>query len=234
MKIGIVGAGEIGAALAKNFTRIGHSVKIANSRGTDTLADVAARTGATPAELTDVVKDVDLVVLTIPFGKITTLPNSFFAQLPAEAVLVETGNYSPGVRDDHNDAIEAGLTETRWISDYFGRLTIKAFNNLIAKELESRGRPEGDPERIAIPIAGDDAKAKAIVMDLVETIGFDAVDGGSADESWRQQLGSPVSNASTLDKASLIEGLAKVDQEQVRIGRDKLLELYRTGVINPH
>lgn len=231
MKIGIIGAGEIGNALALNLTKLGHSVKIANSRGPETLTDLGKRTGATPVTVADAVKDVDLIVITVAFGKIAELPKTLFADVPVETVIVETGNYSPVVRDAQIDAIEGGMTETRWVSEQIGRPVTKAFNNLFAKELVVNGLPAGDPERIAIPVAGDDPRAKAIVMDLVDSMGFDAVDSGSVDEAWRHQLGTPVSSAVRLNKAGLIEGLAQADKDTLTERRNNLLNLVLEGVV---
>ena len=69
---------------------------------------------------------------------------------------------------------------------------IKAFNNIYAQHLLELGRPAGAPGRIALPVAGDDAAAKAIVLKLVNELGFDGVDAGGLEESWRQQPGTPV------------------------------------------
>ena len=105
--------------------------------------------------------------------------------------VVDTGNYYPQ-RDGRIAAIEDGTTESRWVSQQLGRPVIKAFNNIYAKHLMENGRPRGDSRRIALPVAGDDAAAKATVMRLVDELGFDPVDAGSLDESWRQQPGTPV------------------------------------------
>lgn len=128
------------------------------------------------------------------------------------------------------------MTETRWVSEQIGRPALKAFNTLYAHVLETGARPAGDPGRVAIPVAGDDAEAKAVVMKLIDAIGFDSVDGGNADESWRQQLGSPATGTSH-DKAGMIDALALPDQAQVTIARDKMIEQYRSGTMRnaePH
>ena len=106
--------------------------------------------------------------------------------------MVDTGNYYPRERDGRIEPIESGMTESRWVETQLGRPVIKAFNNIYADHLLKRGAPAGTPKRIALPVAGDDAAAKAVVMRLVDELGFDPVDAGSLDESWRQQPGSPV------------------------------------------
>jgi predicted dinucleotide-binding enzyme len=107
-------------------------------------------------------------------------------------VVVDTGNYYPQQRDGRIDEIEDGTTESRWVSRQLGRPVVKVFNNIYARHLLERGRRSGDPKRIALPVAGDDPRAKEIVMRLLDQLGFDGVDAGGLDESWRQQPGTPV------------------------------------------
>jgi len=84
------------------------------------------------------------------------------------------------------------MTESRWVATQLGRLVVKAFNTMNYKRLLERGQPKGTPGRIALPVAGDDQRAKQVVMRLVDELGFDPVDAGGLDDSWRQQPGTPV------------------------------------------
>src|SRR5262245_28970413 len=192
MKIGIIGAGQIGGTLTRRFTALGHEVLVANSRGPETLSDLAAETGATAVSVREAVRGVDLVVVTIPEKNIPNLPVGLFADTPGHVVVVDTGNYYPRQRDGRIEAIEAGVPESKWVEQQLGRPVIKAFNNIYAKHLLELGRPKGTPDRIALPVSGDDAAAKSIVLKLIDELGFDAVDAGGLDESWRQQPGTPV------------------------------------------
>ena len=192
MKIGIIGAGQIGTTLIRRLTALGHKVFVANSRGPQTLSDLAAETGATAVSVPEAVRGVDLVVVTIPEKNIPSLPAGLFADTPDRVVVVDTGNYYPRQRDGRIDEIEAGLTESQWVAQQLGRPVIKAFNNIYARHLLELGRPKGSPGRIALPVAGDDKAAKAIVLKLVDELGFDGVDAGGLDQSWRQQPGTPV------------------------------------------
>jgi predicted dinucleotide-binding enzyme len=128
-------------------------------------------------------------------------------------VVVDTGNYYPRQRDGRIDGIEAGMTESRWVAQQLGRPVVKAFNTIYAKHLLELGQPPGTPGRIALPVAGDDEAAKAIVLRLVDELGFDAVDAGSLDESWRQQPGTPV-YGTDLDAAGLRRGLSEAKKER--------------------
>ena len=88
-------------------------------------------------------------------------------------------------------ALRTDCFESRWVEQQLGHPVIKVFNNIYAEHLAKRGKPPGTPGRIALPVSGDDAKAKEVVMKLVNDIGFDPVDAGGLDESWRQQPGHP-------------------------------------------
>ena len=191
MKIGIIGSGNIGSALARRFTAVGHQVFIANSRGPESLAALAAETGAKAVTAAEAARSGEVVVVTIPQKNIPQLPRDLFAGVPASVVVIDTGNYYPRERDGRIEPIEAGATESHWVADHLGRPVVKAFNNIHAKHLQEHGKPAGTPGRIALPVAGDDPAAKRIVLDLIDQIGFDGVDAGSIDESWRQQPGSP-------------------------------------------
>ncbi len=213
LKIGIIGAGHIGSALTRHFMRLGHDVVVANSRGPDTLAGLAKETGATPVPVREAPRGRDLVVVTIPEGKIPDLPAGLFKNAPADLVVIDTGNYYPRHRDGRIEGIENGMLESRWVEKQLGHPVVKVFNNIYADHLANHGKPPGAPGRIALPLSGDDPKAKALVMQLVNDIGFDAVDAGGLDESWRQQPGTPV-YAADFDAAGVRRALAEAKPER--------------------
>jgi predicted dinucleotide-binding enzyme len=192
MKIGIIGAGQIGGTLARGLTKLGHSVSIANSRGPASLATLAVETGAKAVSVADAVKGAELVVVTIPEKSVPVLPNDLFRDVPAEVIVVDTGNYYPSFRDGAIAEIENGLTESGWVAKHLGRPVVKVFNSIMAHSLAEGGLSAAAKGRIALPVAGDDARAKAVVIGLVDALGFDGIDAGTLDESWRQQPGTPV------------------------------------------
>ncbi len=210
MNIGIIGSGHIGGALARHLTKLGHQVSIANSRGPASLADLAAETGATAATVEEAARATDVVVVTIPQKAVPHLPPGLFAG--SSAVVVDTGNYYP-TRDGRIEAIEAGQVESEWVAEALGRPVVKAFNNVYAQSLDTRGLPAGTPGRIALSVAGDDAREKGVVLGLLDELGFDGVDAGSLAESWRQQPGSPA-YCQDLDRAGLETALAQADPAQ--------------------
>lgn len=213
MKIGIIGAGAIGGTLAGHWTRAGHQVLVANSRGPETLTEVAARTGATAVEVREAVKDVDVVVVSIPQKSVVDLPADLFAEVPASVVVIDTGNYYPRLRDGQIAELDAGTLDSVWVAQKLGRPVVKAFNNIGAPSLLEKGADAWTRGRVALSAAGD-GEAKAVVLRLIEQCGFDAVDGGSLEESWRQQPGTP-GYCKDLEKTALIEALASAERGEV-------------------
>jgi 8-hydroxy-5-deazaflavin:NADPH oxidoreductase len=213
MNIGIIGTGNIGGALARRFSALGHSVFIANSRGPDSLRDLAALTGATAVTPAEAARSGDVVIVTIPQKNIPDLPRGLFEGVSDSVVVVDTGNYYPRQRDGRIEPIEAGMTESRWVAEQLGRPVVKTFNNIYAKHLEEHGKPAGAPGRIALPVSGDRADHNAVVIGLLDQLGFDAVDVGSLDESWRQQPGSPV-YAKDHDASGVRTALAEARRER--------------------
>jgi 8-hydroxy-5-deazaflavin:NADPH oxidoreductase len=213
MRIGIIGAGQIGGTLARRLTALGNEVSIANSRGPETLAALAKETGAKPVTAEQAARAGDVVIVTIPLKNIPRLPTGLFKDVPDDVVVVDTGNYYPRQRDGRIDAIEEGVTESRWVSQQLRRPVVKAFNNIYARHLLEKGKPKGTPGRIALPVAGDDRRAKDVVIRLLDQLGFDGVDAGSLDESWRQQPGTPV-YGTDLDMAGVRKALTQAKQDR--------------------
>jgi hypothetical protein len=214
MRIGIIGAGQIGGTLARRLTALGHDVSIANSRGPQSLAALASETGARPVTVEQAAQAGDVVIVTIPMKSIPRLPAHLFDGVPDETVVVDTGNYYPQQRDGRIDPIERGTSESRWVSERLGRPVVKAFNNIYARHLLERGKSRGAAGRIALPVAGDEKRAKDVVIRLLDELGFDGVDAGSLDESWRQQPGTPV-YGTDLDVAGVRKALAEAKPERM-------------------
>ena len=220
MKIGIIGAGQIGGTLVRRLTALGHEVSVANSRRPDTLAALSSETGARAVTPEQAARAGDVVIVTIPMKNIPQLGGAFDG-VPETVVVVDTGNYYPQQRDGRIDEIEEGTTESRWVSRQLGRPVVKAFNNIYARHLLERGKPKGAPGRIALPVAGDDQHAKEVVIRLLDQLGFDGVDAGSLDESWRQQPGTPV-YGTDLDSDGVRQALRDANPERDAAFRAKV------------
>ncbi|MFE0755496.1 NADPH-dependent F420 reductase [Inquilinus sp. NPDC058860] len=219
MKIGIIGAGSIGATLARKLAAGGHEIKLANSKGPDTIRDLARDLGATAVSKENAVQGVEAVVLSIPFARHPELAG-LFDDVPAD-VVVDTSNYYP-FRDGAIAEVEGGKPESVWVGERIGRPVVKAWNAVLAATLSGKGRPAGASGRIAIPVAGDDLKAKAIAMELVEATGFDAVDAGGLTESWRQQPGTPA-YCTELTASELESALQSADRSRAPGSREALI-----------
>jgi len=213
MKIGMIGAGNIGGALAPLLIAAGHQVDVANSRGPASLSDFAKKTGAHPVMVEDAVREKDVIVVTIPLHAIPDLPAGLFAKVSPETVVIDTSNYYPRERDGAIAAIEGGMMESAWVAREIGHDVVKAFNMIYAKSLAELGKPTGAAGRLAIAVAGNDATAKATVISLIDAIGFDGVDAGSLEDSWRQQPGSPV-YVKDHDAAGVRKALSEASPER--------------------
>jgi predicted dinucleotide-binding enzyme len=213
MKIGIIGTGQIGGTLARRLSALGHEVSIANSRGPETLTALAREIGAKPVTVQDAARAGDVVIVAIPEKNVARLPAKLFDGAPNNVVVVDTGNYYPQQRDGRIDPIENGTTESRWVSNQLGRPVVKAFNTIYARHLLERGKPNGAPRRIGLPVAGDDKRAKDVIIRLLDELGFDGIDAGSLDESWRQQPGTPV-YGTDLDADGTRRALSEANRER--------------------
>jgi predicted dinucleotide-binding enzyme len=207
MEIGIIGSGNIGSALARYLTTLGHQVIVSNSRGPESLSEVAAETGATPVTAEEAAAATDIVIIAVPEKAILNLPKSILAG--SKAIIIDTGNYYPS-RDGQIPDIEDGVTDSQWVAGQLGRPVIKAFNNIFAQSLASKAVPSGASNRVALSVAGDNEREKQVVMELIDKIGFDAIDAGSLAESWRQQPGTPA-YCQDFDKDALKSALQKAD-----------------------
>jgi len=188
--LGLIGSGNIGSALARLAVAAGLDVVLSNSRGPETLAGLVSELGdraraATPAEAA---RAGDLVVATIPLFAYDKLP----VDALAGKTVLDTLNYYPA-RDgqiaelDDNTLTSSGLVQ-RLLT---GSRVVKAFNNIGDHQLVTLARPSGAPDRSALPIAGDDDDAKKAAAELLDVLGWDAVDIGTLDESWRVEPETP-------------------------------------------
>jgi len=224
MNFGVIGPGNIGEVIVRKLRDAGYPVKMANSRGPESLKDLAAKTGAIPASLEQVVQDVDMLFVVVPQKAIPELPKGLLNKARQETIVIDVGNYYP-FRDGRIDELENGLTESVWVERQIGRPVVKVLNNIIAKALAEAGRPAGSRDRVALPISGDNPKAKEIVAQLIDRFGFDSVDAGAIAESWRQQPGSPVYCTNpTKEELQLL--LKKVDRSSLATNRKKALKAY--------
>jgi 8-hydroxy-5-deazaflavin:NADPH oxidoreductase len=183
---GFIGSGNIGSTVAQLAVNAGDDVVLSNSRGPETLSELVAKLGAkaraaTPVEAAEA---GDIVVATIPLKNYKELP---VAELRGKVVL-DTMNYYPQ-RDGQIAELDNETSTTSELVQQFlpDSKVVKVFNNISFVHLGLLARPSGDPERTALAISGDDAEAKAVVVALLDRIGYDTLDLGPLSEGWRIQ-----------------------------------------------
>ena len=195
MKIGIIGAGNIGANAARLFIKAGHEIAIANSRGAETLKDLVAELGenAQAVSIKEAAKFGEIVFISIPFGKYKTLPaNAFDGK-----IVVDSNNYYPDRDGVFEELDDNKTTSSEMLGEHLsGARIVKGFNTIWFEHLKTQGDASLPvEERRAIFIAGDDAEAKKTVAKLIEEIGFAAVDTGNLrDGGLTQEPGTALYN----------------------------------------
>jgi predicted dinucleotide-binding enzyme len=191
VEIGIIGSGRIGGTLARRVAELGHDVIVANRRGPEAMSELLTELGerGRPGSVEDAAQARDLAVVATPLSAWDGLPPGPFAG----RIVVDTGNYYPQYTG-RIDALENGSTSSELLAARLpGARMVKAFNTMVWRRLRDEGRPAGDPDRLAMPVASDDEEAKAVVSHLIDELGFDPVDTGTlADGGRRQQPGTPV------------------------------------------
>lgn len=189
--LGLIGSGNIGSTVARLAIAAGLDVALSNSRGPETLADLVAELGPRARAVTadEAAAAGDIVVVTVPLRNYRQVP---VAPL-AGKVVIDTNNYYPD-RDGTFPEVEDGSTTTSELLQKHlpTSKVVKAFNNIYFAHLGQLARPIGSPDRTALPIAGDDADAKAAAAQLLDVLGYDTVDVGPLSESWRFQVNTPV------------------------------------------
>lgn len=183
-RLGIIGSGNIGAAIARLAVAGGVPVVIANSRGPESLAELVEELG--PLALAGTTEEAaaagDVVVLSVPLPAHTSIPPS----LLAGKVVLDTGNYYPYRDGRIRELDDEQVTTSELVQRHFvGAHLVKAFNSILAHHIPLLARPSGAADRTALPIAGDDQRAKSVAAAMIDRLGYDVHDAGSLAESWR-------------------------------------------------
>ncbi|RTY80186.1 3-hydroxyisobutyrate dehydrogenase [Pseudomonas veronii] len=220
VKIGVSGAGNIGATLARKLVACGHEVKLANSKDPESLQNLVSEIGAHAVTKEEAVSEVGVVILSIPFPKYPDLKQTL-KNVPEKVVVIDTSNYYPG-RDGAIIEVDDGKPVNVWVSEQFSRPVIKAWNAVLAATLADNRQPTGSSTRIGLHVAGDDTHAEAVAQDLVEDTGFIALAAGSLEDSWRQQPGTPA-YCTELTLPELKMALEAADKVRAPQNRDALI-----------
>jgi 8-hydroxy-5-deazaflavin:NADPH oxidoreductase len=192
--VGLIGSGNIGGTVARLAVAAGHQVVLSNSRGPQTLQDLAAELGplARVATGEEAAEAGDIVVVSIPLKAYLSVP----AAPLAGKVVADADNYYPP-RDGNFPELDSDtVASSELLQQHLpSARVVKVFNNIFSKHLLNLSRPAGAADRSFLPIAGDDADAKAAVTAFLDSIGYGTVDSGPLAEGWRQQPGTPVYGA---------------------------------------
>jgi 8-hydroxy-5-deazaflavin:NADPH oxidoreductase len=210
--IGIIGSGHVGQNIAKAAIANGYDVVLSNNQGPGSLAGVLKELGphasaATPAEAA---ARGDFAVVAIPITTIDQVPVE-----PLEGkVVISTINYFPE-RLGHIPEIDNGSTTVPGLLQAHlpKSRVVRAFSMIDAADMSGDGHPEGDPKRRALALSGDDAEAKELVAHLYDQFGFDALDIGGLDESWRVDAGQKAF-VTHQDLAQLKENVANAKRNR--------------------
>lgn len=187
---GIIGAGHIGSTLARGLADRGYEVVISNSRGPETLSELVADLGdnARAGTVQDAATAGDVIIVTVPLKALGEVP----VEPLAGKIVLDTNNYY-WERDGHIEALDAKqTTTTRLAQDHLPTSkVVKAFNHIMSSQILTDGTPAGTPDRRALATASDHPEAIAFITALYDEFGFDTVDIGSVDESWRIERDQP-------------------------------------------
>lgn len=209
MKIGIIGAGFVGRALAQAAVAAGHDAMVSNSRGPGSLASIPSGIGARIGTVEEAATFGEIVVVAVPFASHRSVPAAWLAG----KTVVDANNYYPQ-RDGSIPALdERRTTSSEMVAEHLSESrVVKAFNAILARDVQRDARPAGSADRRALPVAGDDPDSKRDIMHLVDQFGFDAIDAGTLAESWRFERAKPA-YCVKLDQAALRQALAAAERD---------------------
>lgn len=207
MKIGIIGAGFMARSIAAHALKAGHEVMLSNSRGPETLRSAAASLKCKIGTVEQAADFGNVIFLAFPIGAYKAISPAHFAR----KILVDLNNYYPERDGEIAELSNGNLPTSMLMAQHFkDAIIVKAFNAILVNHLNTSGSPPGTPGRRAIPIAGDNIGAKRVVADLIEQFGFDSVDIGRLEESWRIERARPA-YCIPFDKQQLMDVVAKTD-----------------------
>jgi predicted dinucleotide-binding enzyme len=199
--IGIIGAGRLGTAIARQSLKAGHRVNISNSRGPQSLELMLGvlLPGAVAMTVNDVAQKSDIIILAMPLNKYSALDPEWLAG----KIVIDAMNYWPPTEGRIPEFMNEQVTSSQYLQQHFDRARIvKTLNHVAYNEIEEHSLPPAHPQRRAIALAGDDDAAKKQAEQFIDTIGFDTIDLGDLQEGSKFQPDTKLFNA-RLTKAEI-------------------------------
>ena len=188
-RLGIVGAGKIGTAIARAAVASGYDVALAGSGPAERIELIVDVLAPGAHSVTSDVRHADLIVLAVPMHRFRELPRDLFAG----KTLVDAMNYWAEVDGFDEELAMAPLGTSIVVQEHFSLSpVVKSLNHLGYFTFDQARRPRGAPDRLAMAAAGDDPAAVAAVMHLIDRLGFDAVDAGPLTAGFALQPGGSV------------------------------------------
>ncbi|WP_255470891.1 NADPH-dependent F420 reductase [Pseudarthrobacter sp. B4EP4b] len=201
--VGVLGAGRVGTAVARQAMRAGYEVKIATGKPAAEIALLAeiVTPGASAVDAIDAAA-ADLIIVAVPLHKYRTLR----PELLKDKIAIDVMNYWAPIDGEIDDFEADPRTSSEVVQEFLGRSRlVKSLNHIGYHELEEDGRPPGTPDRRALALAGDDPAAKAAVADFIDRLGYDPIDAGPLPAGRAFQPGTPIFNGShTADELTAL------------------------------
>lgn len=192
--IGIIGAGRLGTAIAKQSLKAGYGVNISNSRGPQSLELMLGvlLPGAVAMTVKEAVQKSDIIILAMPLNKYSALDPQWLAG----KMVIDAMNYWPPTEGEIPEFMNEHVTSSEYLQRHFkGARIVKTLNHVAYSEIEEHSLPPAHPGRRAIALAGEDADAKERVEQFINTLGFDAIDLGELKQGVKFQPDTELFNA---------------------------------------
>ena len=193
-KIGIIGAGRLGTAVARQSLKAGYEVEITNAHGPESLRLTLSvlLPGAVAMQVPDLIAAGDIIILAIPLNQYSTLASGSLSG----KIVIDAMNYWPPAEGDIPEFMTEGVTSSEYLQRYFkGARLVKTLNHVAYNELEEHSLLPNTPGKRAIALVGDDEAAKKEVESFINDLGFDPVDLGALSQGKKFQPDTPLFNA---------------------------------------
>jgi predicted dinucleotide-binding enzyme len=209
-RIAVLGAGHTGPIIARMAVENGHQVALSASGDPANIALITQVLvpGAEPRWAAEAVRDADVVVLAIPLHAFAALDPAIFDG----KLVIDIMNYWPPTDGNQPLFDVAGRSSSEVVAERLaGATVVKTLNHVGYHDLDDRRRPAGDPNRLALGVAGDDPAAVATVAELIDSFGYEPITYDTLAAGRDFEPGSPVFGA-LLTRDEFLDALETVSR----------------------